>query len=271
MKLETIGVPRVRISAPTKTEITKAVSDACTGTVDAVILDDDAAHGFMQTTQGGRVECCVTPSGPLFGANDVAAGLTRDLFLSFARGDDAWRGMVTWSAAGSGQVQEQRTVQGRSTVLGSWEKEWKRAREKYRFRDLDDYKKTTLAYRNKLQSKPTIERGEWETLRRSANIVRGPAALQESREAAIAEAVREGATVADEIEILFWQQLLERLSREPMDSAFAKRKIAKELGEAVDFLAQCPSPPALQVTLAETRETLAWARARKKLANRMRH
>lgn len=262
MKLEMIGSTRVRTSTPTETEIVKAVGDACAGAIDAVVLDDDSGHGFMQTMPGGRVECCVTPSGGLFGSDAISPAVTRDLFLSFARGDDQWRTMIKWSADVAGKAPPQGAPQGRS-VTGSWEREWKRARETFRFRDLDDYKKTTLAYRAKLESKPQIERHEWETLRRTANIVRGAAA----REAATAETIRESVSVADEVEELYWHQVLTRLSKEPMDTAFSKRKIAKELGEVVAFLTDCPSPPAaLQSSLAQTRETLAWTRARKKLS-----
>lgn len=79
-------------------EVNAAVHNVYRGQVEAVILvADEGNNEFMQLPCGGQhIEHCVGPKGPIYSAENVEVELAAQMFLAYAKSDDAWKTAVVW-------------------------------------------------------------------------------------------------------------------------------------------------------------------------------
>ncbi|CAN5267712.1 hypothetical protein BH23GEM2_BH23GEM2_14830 [soil metagenome] len=106
MHLKILAANELMIADPTEAEIKAALDDTFEGKNDGLILvDDDANNIFMQVAavanvrKGAlvcQVEYCVGRKGPIYAADGIPHPVVAWLFLSYLRGDGAWRQAMPW-------------------------------------------------------------------------------------------------------------------------------------------------------------------------------
>ena len=286
-----IDVPRMEITLITTTGRTKMASELIllhrgvksvyTEEIIAIVLSDLDSDRFMQTAGGS----CIEYSEDLvcYYATSISLSLAGAIFRMFSEGDEHYKLGIEWKVDG------QRTldVYGSSTeshLTKSVDTNWdgletlhpissSHTNNDFIRESFEKFKKTLTDCEQKIISGDKIFVGSWHSItwqiEPTADGYHHAVWMQHPElfaEGLVQETVKEGRRVALRMEDMQFQQKLTDLLREPIVSVQTTKRMLRETQMVDDFLLKSSEPHATLLSLLrQTKEHLAWYRAKKKI------
>ena len=286
-----IDTPRMEITLVSTTGRTKMVFEhrlleqgiqsAYFGEIIAIILSDLVSDRFMQTAGASCIEC--SEDHTCYYTTNTSKTQAVVLFKMFAEGDKQWKSSADWKT----DIELTKAVYGdlsgtqlidltnskipqikEMAPLSSFPVSEDTVRESF-----EKFKRTMSECERKVIAGEKVFRWSWNCLTSPIKIIgdgyidalwmQYPNLFAEGK---VDEVAKEAYCIALRMEELYLQQMLKDLLREPIISVPTTKRMLRETHMVDDFLENSNElHPLLLLLLRQTKERLAWCRAKKKI------